>query len=176
MEGHLLILILILGFLLSCATTRKVNRSRPCQVLEDVPFYPQQKYQCGPASLAGVLNYWGVDVSPEDIATDIYSRSAKGTLNVDMLLYAEGKGLKAHQYKGSLEDIRTHIDSGHPLIVLVDYGFWVYQQNHFMVVVGYDEDRIIANSGKNRQKSIPLKEFLKSWKKTEFWTLLIAPK
>jgi len=87
-------------------------------------------------------------VSPEDIASEIYSESAKGTLDVDMV---------------------------HPVIVLVDYGFWVYQQHHFMVVVGYDEKRILANSGKERLKSISFKRFLKSWKRTEFWTMLILP-
>lgn len=176
LRGCPLILILILAFLFSCARTREVTPSEVSQVIEKVPFYPQQEYQCGPASLAGVLNYWGVDISPEEIATEIYSKSAKGTLDVDMILYAERKSLKPHHYKGSLEDIRSNIDSGYPLIVLVDYGFWVYQQNHFMVVVGYNENEIIANSGKDRLKSIPLKNFLKSWEKTEFWTLLVTPK
>jgi len=50
---------------------------------------------------------------------------------VDMGLYAEKKGLKAIQYAGSLEDLKRNIDSNYPLIVLVDYGFWVYQKNHF---------------------------------------------
>ena len=174
--GRLLILILTLAFLFSCARTPEATSSKPSQVLEKVPFYPQQKYQCGPASLAGVLSYWGVDISPEEIATEIYSKSARGTLDVDMILYAERKGLRALHYEGSLEDIRSHIDSGYPLIVLVDDGFWVYEQNHFMVVVGYDENGVIANSGKDRLKSIPLNGFLKSWEKTEFWTLLVTPK
>ncbi|HLB02506.1 MAG TPA: C39 family peptidase, partial [Nitrospiria bacterium] len=39
--------------------------------VEGVPFYPQKEYQCGPASLAAVLNYFGQAVSPEEIAEAI---------------------------------------------------------------------------------------------------------
>jgi ABC-type bacteriocin/lantibiotic exporter with double-glycine peptidase domain len=152
-----------------------VSESKAVHIIENIPFYPQEVYQCGPSSLSGVLNYYGVDVSPEDIAQQIYSASAKGTLNVDMILYAEKKGLTAHQYESSFQDIKSKVHSSHPLIVMVDYGFWIYQRNHFMVVVGYNEDGIIANSGREQFKFIPLRDFLKSWKRTEFWSLLITP-
>jgi ABC-type bacteriocin/lantibiotic exporter with double-glycine peptidase domain len=175
LKGCSLILILTLAFFFSCARTREITPSTASQVIEGVPFYSQQKYQCGPASLAGVLNYWGVDISPEEIAAEVYSKSAKGTLDADMILYAKRKGLKAQHYKGSLEDIRGSIDSGYPLIVLVDYGFWVYQQNHFMVIVGCGEKGIIANSGKDHLKFIPSKGFLKPWERANFWTLRITP-
>jgi len=42
--------------------------------------------------------------------------------------------------------LKKNIDSGYPLIVLVDYGFWAFHSNHFMVVVGYNEDGVIVNS------------------------------
>jgi len=175
LKGCLFILILAHVFLFSCASTFEFTPTNNSQLIEEVPFYPQQEYQCGPASLAGVLNYWGVHISPGEIATEIYSKSAKGTLTLDMIVYSERQNLKAQQYGGSLQDLRTNIDSGYPLIVLVDHGFWIYQQNHFMVVVGYNERGIIANSGKDRLKFIPLKDFLRSWGKTKFWTLLVTP-
>ena len=83
--------------------------------------------------------------------------------------------MKAIHYKGGIEDIRNKIDSGYPMIVLVDLGLLVYQQNHFMVVVGYEENGIIAHSGKERLKFIPLKNFINTWEKTNFWTLWIKP-
>jgi predicted double-glycine peptidase len=166
---------LILLLLFSCAELSQNRESRTPRLIEGVPFYPQEAFQCGPASLAGVLNYWGGHVSPAEIAAEIYSPKAGGTLDVDMVLYAEKKGLKAVQYSGSLEDLKKNIDSNDPLIVLVDYGFWVYQKNHFMVVVGYGENGLIANSEKEQHKVIPLGSFLKSWERTKFWTLRITP-
>jgi hypothetical protein len=138
-----------------------------------VPFYPQKEYQCGPASLAAVLNFWGVPVTPEDVAKDIYSRSARGTLSIDMVLYAKEKGLEASWYAGGPDDLRQEIDSGLPLIVLVDRGFSVFQVNHFMVVVGYSGKGVIVNSGRDEKEFVPMDEFLREWERTRFWTLLI---
>jgi predicted double-glycine peptidase len=92
-----------------------------------------------------------------------------------MVLYAQRKGLTATQYEGNTEDLRRNIDSSRPIIVLVDYGFFSIQANHFMVVVGYNEHGVIINSGKDKDKFISEKDFLKIWGKTKFWTLLIKP-
>ena len=124
--------------LASCATGGEIVKpAGVSHTVPDVPFYPQEAYKCGPASLAGVLNYWGVRVEPGEISKEIFSKSARGTLNVDMALYAQKKGLYALQYKGAMKDLRKKIDARQPVIVLVDFGFWVYELDHFMVVTGY---------------------------------------
>jgi predicted double-glycine peptidase len=158
----------------SCAASPHVNGPRSSRLIQNVPFFPQEIYQCGPASLAGVLNYWGITVSPEEIAFDIFSPSAKGTLNLDMVLYAQKRGLKADSYQGSMKDLKDKIDSRFPLIVMVDYGLGVFRQNHYMVVVGHDENAITANSGRERLKSISMEGFMNSWKRANFWTLWIT--
>ncbi|MDA8172430.1 MAG: C39 family peptidase [Nitrospiraceae bacterium] len=145
-------------------------------VIENVPFYPQKEHQCGPASLAEVMNYYGAKTTASAIAGDIYSKTARGTLDIDMPLYAGRAGFMARQYRGAPGDIRKEIDRGRPLVVFVDYGFWVYQQGHFMVVVGYDKDGIVAHTGATPFKHVAWREFLGPWKKTGFWSLLIIPK
>lgn len=145
-------------------------------IIENVPFYSQETYQCGPVSLASVLNYWGINITPQDIAKEIYSEAARGTLNIDMVLYAQRKGLNAIQYKGSIEDLKKNVESGYPVIILVDYGFSLYNANHFMVVVGYNEHGLTVNSGKDKGKFISAEDFLKAWEKTNYWTLLIKPR
>jgi ABC-type bacteriocin/lantibiotic exporter with double-glycine peptidase domain len=170
-----ILLFLMIPLLFSCAGSIPLKESGTARILSHVPFYPQETWQCGPASMAAVLNYWGLKVSPADIAAAIYSQEAKGTLDVDMVFYAAKKGWKTRQYRGGREDVIKEIDSGIPVIVLVDYGFWIYQQRHFMVVIGYDENAVIAHSGKERNKVIPWKYFLKTWEKTEFWTLRVTP-
>jgi ABC-type bacteriocin/lantibiotic exporter with double-glycine peptidase domain len=142
-------------------------------LIEYVPFYPQEDYQCGPASLASVLAYWDSNADPDEIAREIFSKSARGTLTIDMILYAQRKGFHAVQVKGSIESLRNSIDSRFPLIVLVDYGISVFQRNHFMVITGYTNDGVIVHSGKSRNKFLPEKTFLAAWKKTDYWALLI---
>jgi len=157
----------------SCAPAAIKHDGSHRFIIEKVPFFPQEDFQCGPSSLAGVLNYWGVSAAPEDIAHEIFSETARGTLTVDMVIYAQKKGLNATQYKSSLQDLKKNISSGYPVIVLVDYGISLYQVNHFMVVVGYDDRGFFVNSGKKTNKFLAEEDFLKSWEKTGYWTLLI---
>lgn len=171
-SSSIIIIIITLFFICSCSNAY-IQPQSATKLIENIPFYPQEDYQCGPASLAGVLNYHGVVITPEEIAADIFSKSAKGTLNLDMLIYAKNKGFKALQYKGSIDDIRININKGLPLIVLVDYGFLFYMQNHFMVIIGYNDYGIIVNSYAYEKQFIALDRFLDAWEKTNFWTLLI---
>jgi ABC-type bacteriocin/lantibiotic exporter with double-glycine peptidase domain len=168
----LLTLVVSIQFI-SCVHVERSPGSSHTRKIENLPFYPQESYQCGPAALSGVLNYWGVAVTPDEVAGNIFSSSARGTLTIDMVLYAQQKGLSVEQFKGSLDNLRQNIDAGFPVIVLVDNGGAFYQLNHFMVVIGYNKYGILANSGKDKEKFIPEKDFLKSWEKTNFWTLLI---
>jgi predicted double-glycine peptidase len=168
-------------FLLSsgCATVdnvSEVQRRSDLHLVRNVPFFPQEDYQCGPASLAAVLNYQGASATSDEVARAIYSRSARGTLNIDMVLYAQSRGLRAAQYKGGLDDLREQIDAGRPLIVLVDYGFSVIRADHFMVVVGYNDEGVIVNSGRQEGAFIAWDDFVRAWEKTGYWTLLVQSK
>lgn len=123
------------------------------------------------------MNYWGLDISPDQIAKDILSKSARGTLNIDMVFYANKMGFYASQYEGSWEDLIINIKKGYPLIVLVDYGIKpFFQANHFMVIIGYNDNGVFANSGKTEKHFIEKDSFLKIWKKANYWTLLIKKK
>ena len=166
----------VLIFLVACAAVPPLKDSGPQEIVAEVPFFPQERYQCGPASLAGVLNYWGILVTPEEIAEAIYSRSARGTLDLDLVFYGEKKGLKAALYEGSRDDLGKNIKDKIPLIVLVDEGFLAYQKYHFMIVVGYNDQGIFAHSGGERQRFYPWPGFLKTWEKTKNWTLRLTPR
>ncbi len=164
------------GMLLAACSSVPAVARQDGTVIGNVPFYPQEDYQCGPASLAGVLNYEGLGTTPEKIAEDIFSRSAGGTLTLDMVLYAQRNGFSAQEYSGSMEDLREKINAGQPLLVMVDYGFLAWQANHFMVVVGYDNRGIIANSGRKEHQFIENDTFQRIWRKAGFWSLLVKKK
>ncbi|MDW7973604.1 MAG: C39 family peptidase, partial [Thermodesulfovibrio sp.] len=142
-------------------------------LINSVPFFPAPQYQCGPASLATVLNFIGIKIHPEEIAKEIYSETARGTSDFDMILYIKKLNLKPLIYKGSLEDLREKIKSNKPVIVMVDEGLWFYKKYHFMVVVGFTDDSLIVNSGQKRHEKINNSDFIKKWSKTNFWTLLV---
>ncbi len=166
--------ILIIIMIYSCSTVSVQLNSKPI-IIDNVPFYSQEAFQCGPASLAGIMNYWGIKISPEDIAKAIYSKSARGTLTIDMVLFANKNGLYAQQYEGGIDDIKEKIDRGYPLLVLVDLGFYLYKAYHYMVVIGYNNEGIIVNSGNKERLFIDKERFLNMWKKTNYWTLWLKP-
>ena len=158
------------------SVTSEVSPSIGSGRVNKVPFYPQVSFQCGPASLAGVLNFFGEGVTPEEIADAIFRRDIRGTVTLDMVLYARKRGFFAEWYNGSVDDIRRSVDGRIPLIVMVDFGFARVRKNHFMVVVGYSPEGVIANSGKIREKLIPWKAFLARWNRTKRWALRIKQK
>jgi len=146
--------------------------------VEGVSFYPQTEYQCGPASLAAVLNYWGKSVSPEEIAEAIYLPRLKGSLNLDLWRYAADQGLDARIHQGSLQELEVELLQNRPVIAFLNLGYRFYPVGHFLVVVGLDPQReaVIVHSGKEKNKRMSYKKFLTAWEKTQYWSLLIRSK
>jgi ABC-type bacteriocin/lantibiotic exporter with double-glycine peptidase domain len=158
--------ILYVCLLSGCSTgAKELAIARPSQavLIKDVPFFPQLDYQCGPASLAGVLNYYGDTVTPDEIAED-------------MVLYARQRGFDSKWYEGNTDDIVRAVDSGSPLVVMIDLGFSLARAYHYMVITGYSSQGVIANTGTTSQKLISWERFMSQWERTHNWTLLVTPK
>jgi len=175
---------LMLSAVLSgCAgmTAESISYPADVRMIQDVPFYEDTNHQCGPSSLASVMNYWqGRNpslriVTPQEISSSVYSEGARGTLGIDLEFYAGKNGFKTKEYSGGIEDLKNKINNDVPVIILVDFGAFVYQRNHFMVVTGYGSNGIIAHSG-IEEKIISFDELEKIWGKTHFWTLIVKPR
>lgn len=171
-----IILLLTSAFIFSCAPEVAL---RGDYVIIDIPFYRQSDYECGPASLTSVINYWNrkrgaEEISVEEIINSIFSPGARGVLGIDLEIYARNRGFLTVQKRGSLEELKALIDNGIPPIILVSYGFYVYQLDHFLVVKGYNEKGIIVNS-KKPDEFISYRELERIWKRTGYWMLVIRP-
>lgn len=151
---------------------------RPGWYISNVPFYPQKSFQCGPASLASVLNYWGDRSSPDDIAKAVYSPSLKGSLGIDLWSYAQSRRFQAEMHTGSLRHLQQLIERKIPAIAFLDLGYEWLPVPHFVVVVGLDPERsmVITYNGTERNSLIPYRAFLRAWQKTHFWSLVVYPR
>ncbi|HLE09481.1 MAG TPA: C39 family peptidase [Thermodesulfobacteriota bacterium] len=147
-------------------------------MIKDVPHFPQSKLLCGPSSVASVLNYYGAKVSMEEVAEKVYNEDLKGTLSIDLLIYAKEKGFSTSYYSGGLEDLKQKIRDKTPPVVFLNLGFKIYPVGHFIVVTGYSEKEkvIVAHSGAEKDKVMGYGDFINAWEKTGFSTLLITPK
>lgn len=144
--------------------------------LSDVPFFPQEAYYCGPAALAMVLAWGGVDTTQDEIAQLIYTPARQGTLRTDVLGGARRHGRLAVTVD-TLEDLLGEVAAGHPVIVFQNLGLDWFQQWHFAVAIGYDleEGDLILHSGLNERKVMPLTVFENTWRRGDFWALVVLP-
>ncbi|MBI5560679.1 MAG: C39 family peptidase [Deltaproteobacteria bacterium] len=158
-------------------TIGKTSDPSAAFMIEGVPHFPQEEFMCGPSSLASVLNYYGAGVSMEEVAGEVYMAGLKGSLSIDLLIYAKGKGFNASYYSGGLPDLKKRVGEKTPPIIFVNLGFDVYPVGHYMVVTGFSDPDgvIIAHSGIEKDKIITYRELVNAWKKTDFSTLLVTP-
>jgi ABC-type bacteriocin/lantibiotic exporter with double-glycine peptidase domain len=139
-----------------------------------VPFFSDQTDQCGPATLASVLSYWGKAAALSRLRDEMYIAKLHGTLPMDVALAAEAHGLKIEMVRGDLSVLQTELRSGRPVIAMVNLGFSALPVDHYVVVTGIDEERkgVYMHSAGVENKFVPYKKFMGSWKKTDYWALL----
>ncbi len=148
----------------------------PKHELNAVPFYPQKAYQCGPASLAMVLVWSGIQIDPDALTPQVYTPSRKGSLQPAMIAAARRQGRIAYPISGANE-LLQEISAGHPVIVLQNLGLSWIPIWHYAVVIGYDlnDGMVILHSGITHQKKTSLRAFESTWARSGYWGLVILP-
>ena len=148
----------------------------PSRELVETPFFPQDKYQCGPASLATVLNAAGAGVSPQQLQPLVYLPGNKGSLQAEMLAAASHYGYLAVPVPAALDSLLQELSDGRPVLVLQNLGVAVLPVWHYAVVIGYDlEQRVFyLRSGRDRRKVYSFRRFLKTWSRAGNWAMVVV--
>lgn len=142
--------------------------------LREVPFHPQEAYQCGPAALAMALNWAGDPVGPDDLVPTVYTAARKGSLQSTLISATRRRGRIAYPVTG-MGDLFAEVAAGHPVVVLQNLAFFWYPMWHYAVVVGYDlpAGDILLRSGTNPRESLPIRLFERTWARSDEWGLLV---
>lgn len=176
--------VFFLTWLSGCATpqTQALLKARSEQLpqraeLSEVPFYPQETHQCGPASLAMVLDAGGTRMTPQDLTRQVYLPGREGSLQVEMLAATRRNGLLAYELAPKLEDLLTEVAAGAPVLVLQNLALSWYPVWHYAVVVGYDLQReeIILRSGLEQRQILPFTTFEHTWARSGYWAMVALP-
>ena len=143
--------------------------------LSDVPFFPQDAYQCGPAALASVLTYSGIARSPEDLVAAVYVPARQGSLQAEMIAAARSYGRMVYPVK-TPEEIQAQLLSGLPVLVFQNLGLPQFPRWHYAVVIGWKPGReVILRSGTTRRVALKEATFLRTWEWGGAWAQVIFP-
>jgi len=145
--------------------------------LPGVPFVRQHRNHCGPAALASVAQYCGIDTSQEAIAEEAFLSSIGATLTIDLERCARDLGLWVRAEQGSAKDVRDWLDRGVPVIALLRLGWLQGRVLHYVVVTGYHADRryFIAHTGHLSNRPISFSTFESQSRAAGRWLLAACP-
>jgi ABC-type bacteriocin/lantibiotic exporter with double-glycine peptidase domain len=168
--------------LTACSTSQPpslVERSAnmlPSQVeLTQVPFFPQEDDQCGPAALAMVFTHAGMSRTPEQMRDEVYLPRRQGSLPIEMVSAARRNGLSSTVLAPNLHELLQQVSNGHPVTVLLNVRWRVWPQWHYAVVVGFDLSRnqVVLRSGLEERQLMSLQEFESQWAAADRWAMVV---
>ncbi len=144
--------------------------------IPNVPFFPQQKYYCGPAALAMVLSWSGLPVTQTDMAAQVYTPGREGSLRTDILAAARRNGRLAVTVR-TLPSLMAEIAAGNPVLVFQNLALDWYPRWHYAVAFGYDlkAGTLLLHSGTEERHTIDLTAFERTWRRGDFWALVVLP-
>lgn len=168
--------------LAGCATLPLPTTSAPALPprsveLRQVPFFPQQEYQCGPAALAMALGAAGRKATPDQLTPQVYLPGREGSLQAEMAATARRHGMVAYPVEGGLEALHAEVAAGTPVVVLQNLALPWIPKWHYAVVVGFDGARreIILRSGQERRLVMSVDVFDRTWARADRWALAVLP-
>ncbi|MFN3712768.1 MAG: PA2778 family cysteine peptidase [Alcanivoracaceae bacterium] len=166
--------------LCGCASRQPLQNYRlpVAQVeLDETPFFPQQRYQCGPAALATVLVADGVTVTPDELALYVYLPERRGSLQVEMVAATRRYGRVPYVLRPRFDDLLAELASGKPVLVMLNLSVKLLPQWHYAVVIGYDvhSDSMLLRSGTTARLRMTRVRFQGAWSRAEQWAMVVVP-
>ncbi len=145
--------------------------------LREVPFFPQEDYQCGPAALATVLNWSGVSVTPDQLSPLVYLPQRQGSLQIELLAATRRYQRVPYVLRPQIESLAAEVTSGNPVLVLQNLGLSIAPTWHYAVVVGLDlhKDQIVLRSGRDERHVVSLENFEYTWRRAQYWSAVTLP-
>lgn len=173
--------LLALSWLAACATPfdpdERLGFDAPSRAqITGVPLIQQEDFFCGPASIAMVMQWAGADVTQQQVSALAFSPGAGGTYLADMIGSSRRLGQLAVEIS-DFDQLLIEVNAGHPVIVFQNLGLSALPVWHYGVVTGYDfeKDEVYLNSGQLDQMIMAFAVFERTWRRGDFWGLVVLP-
>ena len=176
-----LLLSLLLLLLTGCARSPVLLESTkasltPQTELTDVPFYAQTEYQCGPATLAMVLNHEGVDVGLDELIPQVFLPGRDGSVQPEMLATVRRYERLAIPIRSTMDALLTHLEAGDPVVVMQNLALPAFPMWHYAVAIGFDlpNETLVLRSGEIERHTLSFSRFDATWARTERWGFVVS--
>lgn len=145
--------------------------------LTATPFFPQERYQCGPAALAATLQAAGIAITPDVLVPQVYVPQREGSLPPEMLAAGRRNGAVSMTIPPRLDALISELAAGNPVIVLQNLSLPWFPLWHYAVAIGYDLDRaeLILRSGTTEREIMRLSTFDNTWARSKRWGMVTVP-
>ncbi|WP_245184791.1 PA2778 family cysteine peptidase [Halomonas salinarum] len=173
---------LILMVLAGCAGTPHISNPERLGVarqtsLDDVPFFGQRDYQCGPAALAMVLNDSGVEVGVDALIPQLFLPNRQGSVQPEMLATTRRQGRTPFVLDNDIESLIETLDAGQPVVVMQNLSLPIAPLWHYAVAIGYDLDAntMRLHTGFTPNEDMQLSTFDATWARSDRWAMVALP-
>ena len=145
--------------------------------IQNVPFYPQEEYFCGPTTLAEILSFYDKDIAPELVAPTLFIPDRQGSLQVEMVSSVRQYGMLGYAVQGNLNQLLSLVSEDSPVIVLQNQRLSWYPLWHYALVIGYDleTETMILHTGVTERRIVSMELFENTWRKGDYWMLAALP-
>ncbi|ART80787.1 PA2778 family cysteine peptidase [Oceanisphaera avium] len=166
-----------------CAAPPKLSAAAKARLpnqsfVTGVPFYSQQDYQCGPASLAMALGASGQSVSVDTLIPQVFLPGREGSVQPEMLAAVRRHQRISFTLDGSFDALLTEVEAGNPVVVLQNLGLSFAPLWHYAVVIGFDQARqqLLLHSGEHSRQVTSMSRFNATWARSQHWAMVaLAP-
>lgn len=155
-----------------CALLPRGSDAGTAPELTDTPFFPQRRYQCGPAALATVLQHSGVTTDIDTLVEQVYVPGQQGTLQAELLAATRRAGRIPWRPDATAGALLAELRAGRPVLVLQNLGPGWWPRWHYAVVIGVEADAVILRSGTDRRRFTRWRTFLKTWQRSGNWSFV----
>jgi hypothetical protein len=105
----------------------------------------------------------------------VYLPGRQGSLQVELLAATRSSGRLPYLIDGTMASIRNELREGRPVLILQNLGVSAIPRWHYAVVVGIDtgRDQVFLRSGTDRRRVMKLDTFLRTWRRGDYWAMVV---
>lgn len=142
--------------------------------LTNTPFYPQERYQCGPAALLTLLEQSGVQTSMDVLVDQVYVPRMRGSVQIELLAATRAAGRIPYLTEPTMQALMAELEAERPVLVLQNLGVSWLPKWHYAVLVGVDPESgvVTLRSGTEPRRKTPTRTFVRTWQRGGNWAFV----